>query len=140
MRAIIRWMVVLSTVVFAIKAEAEVAVSEVWRQPHSGEIYALPTNDDSAGRAPAIHVSNDAGRSWSRLPGIPNNTGGEMATKTFAVIPAAAGGDILFAGTANQGLFRSDDGGATWTAWNDAAVGIDHISVSDAPGNAAFAR
>jgi hypothetical protein len=139
MGAVIRWMVALCAAVFVLDAEAEVAVSEVWRQPHSGEIFALPTDDDSAGRAPAIHVSDNDGQSWSRLPGVPSDSGGELAITTFAVILAADGIDIFLAGTENQGLFRSLDRGTIWTAWNDAAIGVAQISASDSPGNAAWA-
>ena len=138
MRVMIRGLVALSAICAVAQAEAQIAVSEVWRHPDTGDIYALPSNDDSSGRTPAIHVSDNNGLSWSRLPGIPDNAAGELATRTFAIIPSPAGVDVLFAGTADNGLFRSIDSGATWNVWNDAAIGIDQISVAGQPGEAAW--
>ncbi len=119
------------------QALAQVAVSEAWHHPVSGDFYALPTNPDSANRAPTIHVSDTNGQSWTRLPGISDGAGGEIATTTFAIIPDA-GGDILLAGTAADGLFRSTDNGTTWTVWNDAAIGIETISVAAQSAEAAW--
>jgi photosystem II stability/assembly factor-like uncharacterized protein len=138
MRAIIRWLVALSVVWVISEAEAR-SVNEVWRHPGTGHFYALPTFADSSGRAPAIHISDDNGQSWSRLPGVPDSAGGELDVKTFAIIPDIAGADVLLAGTASNGLFRSVDSGTTWSVWNDAAIGIDQISVADHPGEASWA-
>jgi len=138
MHVIVRWLVALSVVWVVSEAEAQRSVSEIWRHPESGDFYALPTYADSTGRAPAIHVSDDNGQSWSRLPGVPDSAGGELDIKTFAIIPDNGGIDILFAGTENHGLFRSVDDGATWTVWNDAAIGIDQISVADQAGEASW--
>ena len=49
MRVVIRWLVALAAIWAASQAEAQIAVSEVWHHPDTGDIYALPTNDDSAG-------------------------------------------------------------------------------------------
>ena len=137
MRASIQILVVIGTLLGAYGASAQVAVSEVWRQPSSGDLYALPTNADSAGRPPSIHVSYGFGTSWIRLPSVPNGSGGELNITTFAVIPGV-NSDILFAGTAADGLFRSSDAGETWTAWNDAAIGIEQISVAAQSGETAW--
>ena len=83
-------------------------------------------------------MSDTNGQSWARLPGISDGAGGEIATTTFAIIPDA-GGDILLAGTAADGLFRSTDNGTTWTIWNDAAIGIEAISVAAQSGETAWA-
>lgn len=138
MRGMIQVLVVLGVICTVSQAEAQVAVSEVWRHPDTGNFYALPSDTDSVGRAPAIHVSDDNGQSWNRLPSIPDGSGDELAINTFAIIPDAGGVDVLFAGTAGNGLFRSTDDGATWTVWNDAAIGIDQISAASIPGDASW--
>ena len=137
MRALIQILVVVGTLFGAYGASAQVAVSEVWRHPDRGELYALPASDDSAGRPPAVHVSFDLGSSWNRLPGVPDGSGGELDITTFAVIPGASD-DILFAGTAADGLYRSVDAGETWTVWNDAAIGIEQVSVAARSGETAW--
>ncbi|MDJ0909324.1 MAG: hypothetical protein QNI99_09015 [Woeseiaceae bacterium] len=138
MRSFFQALLVLVIWCVASEALAQVGVSEVWRHPDSGEFYALPSDADSAGRPPAIHVSTDQGASWIRLPGVPDGAGGELDITTFAAIPGAGGTDVLFAGTESDGLFRSVDAGTTWSAWNDAAIGIDRISVASSAREAAW--
>ena len=139
MHKMTRILVALGAIWLVPQAEAQVAVNEVWRHPDTGVFYALPYGPDSAGREPSVHTSDDNGQTWTRLPGIPDGTSGELATRAFAVIPDAVGNDVLLAGTDADGLFRSIDGGATWTAWNDAAIGIEEISVAAQTGEAAWA-
>jgi hypothetical protein len=70
---------------------------------------------------PTIFRSGDLGRSWTeaaRPPAFPKAPGGETGRAvdhTFWLTPGhASEPNTWYAGTSPQGLFRSDDGGATW--------------------------
>jgi photosystem II stability/assembly factor-like uncharacterized protein len=62
--------------------------------------------------------SQDTGQSWSRLTGngLPEGDWGRAAV---AVSPNGKRVYVLISNTKNPGLYRSDDGGNTWTLQND---------------------
>jgi hypothetical protein len=71
---------------------------------------------------PTIFRSTDFGRSWKEAqkpPAFANPAGGPPARSvdhTFWLTPGHAGErDTWYAGTSPQGLFRSEDGGVSWT-------------------------
>lgn len=73
-----------------------------------------------------VHASEDAGASWTEVatpayPQQPEDAPGP-AWKLVQIWSMAVAGDTLWAGTLPGGLFRSDDGGASWqlalALWN----------------------
>jgi photosystem II stability/assembly factor-like uncharacterized protein len=77
----------------------------------SGAIYA---GGGSNWYGPAVWRSDDLGASWSHSSeGI---TYGDDAEKVTTIWSLATGrGDVMYAGVEPAGLFRSGDGGSTWT-------------------------
>jgi hypothetical protein len=74
---------------------------------------------------PTIFRSADRGRSWkeaTRPPAFPAAKSGEAGRTvdhTFWLTPGhAAEAGVWYAGTSPQGLFRSEDGGATWAPYS----------------------
>lgn len=71
---------------------------------------------------PTIFRSTDAGRSWkesSRPPAFTKQSdgSGRAVDHTFWLTPSTtAEPDVWYAGTSPQGLFRSEDGGQTWSS------------------------
>jgi hypothetical protein len=70
---------------------------------------------------PTIFRSTDRGRSWTEaarppaFPKAPEGEQGRVVDHTFWLTPGhASEPGAWYAGTSPQGLFRSDDGGATW--------------------------
>ena len=70
---------------------------------------------------PTIFRSTDRGRSWTEaarppaFPKAPDGEQGRVVDHTFWLTPGhASEPGAWYAGTSPQGLFRSDDGGATW--------------------------
>ena len=64
-----------------------------------------------------IRVSTDSGATWS-----PVNVGLPSIAPS-ALVPGAAAG-LWFAGSAGNGVFRTTDGGATWTGPGEAFAGL----------------
>jgi photosystem II stability/assembly factor-like uncharacterized protein len=87
------------------------------------EAYRTPYSLSDGGPGSGLFKSTDGGTTWIELtkhPGLPQKTSfGDLGKITVAV----GGGDSnrLYAmvEAQNGGLFRSDDGGATWTLVND---------------------
>ena len=74
---------------------------------------------------PTIFRSTDRGRSWqeaARPPAFAKAAAGEQGRAvdhTFWLTPGhVSQPGVWFAGTSPQGLFRSEDGGATWESWS----------------------
>lgn len=93
-----------------------------------------------------VFVTGDGGRSWEQLPGRPSlpPEHGEGVRAVWDVAPAA-GGEVLWAGVEPASLFRSDDGGESWTwirsleehptrsAWQPAKGGLAVHSLAPDP-------
>lgn len=72
---------------------------------------------------PTVFRSTDLGRTWteaSRPPAFGNGgDDGRVVDQVFWLTPCHANEpDAWYAGTSPQGLFRSEDGGATWTPFS----------------------
>jgi hypothetical protein len=66
---------------------------------------------------PTIFRSTDRGRSWheAKQPPAFREGSGRVVDHSFWLTPGhASQPDVWYAGTSPQGLFRSEDGGATW--------------------------
>ena len=74
-----------------------------------------------------IYRSLDAGRTWRRTSFAPVRMDANDAWRTFgprmAVDPRVR--DVVYAGTSNDGLFVSSDGGARWTRVATVPPGVD---------------
>ncbi|MBL8703235.1 MAG: hypothetical protein JNM30_00245 [Rhodospirillales bacterium] len=74
---------------------------------------------------PTIYRSTDLGKSWKeakRPPAFDKATDGKPGRSvdhTFWLTPGhASEKDVWYAGTSPQGVFRSEDGGVTWTSFS----------------------
>ncbi len=74
---------------------------------------------------PTVFRSTDRGRTWNEaaqppaFAKAPAGESGRAVDHTFWLAPApAAEPDVWYAGTSPQGLFRSADGGVTWTPFS----------------------
>jgi photosystem II stability/assembly factor-like uncharacterized protein len=71
---------------------------------------------------PTLFCSTDLGRTWSeakRPPAFAKAPNGRTVDHTFWLTPGhASEPGVWFAGTAPQGLFRSEDGGQTWVPFS----------------------
>lgn len=75
---------------------------------------------------PTVFRSTDMGRTWKEAARPPafakapeGGLRGRTVDHTFWLTPAAAHEpDVWYAGTSPQGLFRSDDGGVTWSPFS----------------------
>lgn len=88
--------------------------------PRDGHTMLMASKTGHLG--PTIYVSNDLGRWWveaKRSPAFPRATDGAQALSvdhTFFLAPAhASEPGAWYAGTAPPALFRSEDGGMTWS-------------------------
>ena len=94
-------------------------ISHVVLDPRDGQTLLAAAKTGHLG--PTIFRSADFGRSWKeakRPPAFekaPEGQQGRAVDHTFWLTPGRASEpDVWYAGTSPQGLFRSDDGGATW--------------------------
>jgi photosystem II stability/assembly factor-like uncharacterized protein len=84
-------------------------VNHVVADPASGTIHA---GGGDAWFGPAVWTSSDLGRSWSHSSqGLAYAEGEEPIKSVWSLAPAVGG---LYAGVEPAGLFRSEDGGASW--------------------------
>lgn len=74
---------------------------------------------------PTIFRSTDAGKTWKEattppaFPKAPEGQHGRVVDHVFWLTPGhASEPDAWYAGTSPQGLFRSEDGGATWAPFS----------------------
>ena len=76
-------------------------------------VLAFSTSDVDGGASGGVYLSHDRGGHWQRLPHQPN---GALATAGFGrgILVDARGRTLLLADKL-QGVFRSDDFGATWS-------------------------
>jgi photosystem II stability/assembly factor-like uncharacterized protein len=95
-------------------------ISHVQLDPRDGRTLLAAAKTGHLG--PTIFRSTDLGRTWKEAkqpPAFANPAGGPPARSvnhTFWLTPGHAGErDSWYAGTSPQGLFRSDDGGVSWT-------------------------
>jgi len=94
----------------------------VLADPRDGMLYAA-ANLGHFG--PKLHRSSDGGKSWDEIamPAFPkaaaaddgSEAEGPSVVQIWSMAPAAGGAGNLWAGTIPGGLFRSSDGGASWT-------------------------
>jgi len=88
----------------------KVVYATFWRAPSGPPTPGSPSPQRE--QDAAIYKSLDEGSTWTPVggEGLPD---GPMGRVGVAVVPGTDGSGVL--AIANQGVFRSDDGGATWT-------------------------
>ena len=97
-------------------------VNHVVLDPRDGKTLLAAAKTGHLG--PTVFRSTDRGRNWieaARPPAFAKSSGGEgrAVDHTFWLTPGhASEPGVWYAGTSPQGLFRSDDGGATWTPFS----------------------
>ena len=96
------------------------SISHVVLDPRDGRTLLAAAKTGHLG--PTIFRSTDLGRSWAEARQPPafapasNGLPGRSVDHTFWLSPGhASERDTWYAGTSPQGLFRSEDGGASWT-------------------------
>ena len=77
---------------------------------------------------PTVFRSTDMGKTWkestqppafAKVPDVPGGSKGRSVDHTFWLTPAhASEPNVWYAGTSPQGLFRSVDGGVTWSPFS----------------------
>ena len=102
-------------------------VNHVMLDPRDGKTLLVAAKTGHLG--PTLFRSTDFGRSWQEsrqppaFPKVPEGQKGRSVDHTFWLTPSTASEpNVWYAGTSPQGLFRSEDGGATWegvTGFND---------------------
>src|SRR6266536_517734 len=80
-----------------------------------------------AGAADGIYGSDDGGSAWQRL--------GLAGQEVLEVMPAPSDAQLIYAGTRPAALFRSRDGGATWTEVDSFSRAFDpeNLGLPDIP-------
>lgn len=99
-------------------------------QPAAGYIngfYAVPTWPGRMGRLyvatnVGVFVTLDSGATWKELP----MRAGDSKPDTRAVIGDVRNDQVVYAGVAGEGVYRTRDGGQTWTLVNQ---GMDNVRV-----------
>ena len=135
----IRTLLAAIIIFIAATASAADAVQQIYKHPFTGDLYGLPELADTEGNLPTVHLSSNNGQTWMRFSTVTSMQAEALVTTAFAVIPDAGGNDVIFAGTASDGLFRSTDAGLRWVQWNDASIGVEQIIASDTAGDPAWA-
>lgn len=98
-------------------------VNHLVLDPRDGRTLVAATKTGHLG--PTIHRSTNLGRTWTeakRPPAFakaPDGEKGRSVDHTFWLTPCHANEpNAWYAGTSPQGLFRSEDGGSTWTPFS----------------------
>ncbi len=102
-------------------------VNHLMLDPRDGRTLLAAASTGHLG--PTVFRSTDLGRTWkeagrppafAKVPeGTPNALRARSVKHTFWLTPGhASEPGVWYAGTSPQGLFRSDDGGVTWTPWS----------------------
>lgn len=68
------------------------------------------------------YTSTDGGASWSPLSRAGLQPGWMEVTREFAIDPSNP--DVIYAGTVGHALFKSNDGGATWSMMNEGLAAV----------------
>ncbi len=120
----VRWSLILAAVlIHAAPRPAAATWTRVTALPAS-DIYSLSRHGTTlyAGTETVVHIGTNDGAAWSATSVVHPEAGG-----IEAVIPA---GGALWAGTYNQGVFRSTNGGASWQAVNAGLGGAGAFTIS----------
>ena len=98
-------------------------ISHLLLDPRDGRTLLAAAKTGHLG--PTIFRSTDMGRSWKEAVRPPafaaatDGTAGRSVDHTFWLTPGHADeAGVWYAGTSPQGLFRSEDGGVTWTPFS----------------------
>ncbi len=78
----------------------------------TGRYYGAPWRDTG------LYASSDDGDTWQKLSGLkhPNS---DFQLEIYDVLVHPSNPDLVLVGTASQGVYRSEDGGQTWSEANN---------------------
>jgi photosystem II stability/assembly factor-like uncharacterized protein len=96
---------------------APLAIDPPWKNEPVNAVYASPYSSSQllVGAGPAIYISDDAGKTWSKSAGAT-----ARVLKFFIARQTSRAQSTMFAGT-TDGILRSDDSGQMW---RDAGQGL----------------
>ncbi len=132
--------VLIIIAIAALPSGASEPIQTVYTHPWATfDLYAILDQPGPASEEPTVFHHAPFATEWEPLTAI--QTGNiEWATITsIHVDPHFDNGDVIFSGSSAAGIFRSVDGGLTWSAWNDAAIGIIGFAGSSLQGRAVWA-
>ena len=99
------------------------SISHLMLDPRDGRTLLAAARTGHLG--PTLFRSTDFGRTWKEAERPPafaaaaDGTQGRSVDHTFWLTPGhASEKDVWYAGTSPQGIFRSEDGGVTWTSFS----------------------
>jgi photosystem II stability/assembly factor-like uncharacterized protein len=121
----------------AVQAQLRLQAIEQTRQMAGSEVVAAAAVGDSGPTAPTLGVSN-----WVQMGpmAIPNGQtyGGArvlVSGRVTAIVVDPTNSNVIYAGTAQGGVWKTSDGGATWTPQNDNNVSLAIGALAMDPGN-----
>jgi hypothetical protein len=79
-----------------------------------------------------IFKSLNGGVSWGRISSV-LGTGTTVTDMDYTLIPGGGGGTntlVIYAGVRDSGVWRSADGGATWTKWTGGPATVGRVSLA----------
>jgi hypothetical protein len=121
----VRITVLIIIVMTTLRVGASEPIRIVYSHPWSTfDLYTILDQSGPATEEPTVFHHAPFATEWEPLTAIQSANMEWTTVTSIHVDPHFDNGDIIFSGTSAAGIYRSVDGGLTWSAWNDAAIGI----------------
>jgi len=136
----VRITVLIIIVMTALPIGAAEPIRTVYSHPWSNyDLYTISDQPGAATEEPTVFHHAPFATEWQPLTAIQSANRQWTTVASIHVDPHIDNGDVIFAGTSAAGIYRSVDGGLTWSPWNDAAIGIIGIAGSSLQERAVWA-